>query len=122
MSKIVFMIDGWLLKKEASIMATEKRAYSDLAIPPGEYLSEVLTVKGMTQAELARRIGRPTQAVNEIIKGSKAVTPANALQLERALGVPAHIWTELEGRYQLIKARQEERAQLREVIYFIRHR
>ncbi|MCJ7586826.1 MAG: HigA family addiction module antitoxin [Candidatus Aminicenantes bacterium] len=94
-------------------MATEKRIYSDLAIPPGDYLSEVLTVKGMTQAELARRIGRPTQAVNEIIKGAKAITPTTALQLERALGVPAHIWTGLESRYQIIKARQEERAQLR---------
>ena len=48
-------------------MATEKRVYSDLPIPPGEYLAEVLEAKGMAQAELARRIGRPIQAINEII-------------------------------------------------------
>jgi HTH-type transcriptional regulator/antitoxin HigA len=93
-------------------MATEKRVYSDLPIPPGEYLAEVLAAKGMAQAELARRIGRPTQAVNEIIKGEKAITPATALQLEKALDVPAHIWAGLESRYQLIKARLEERKNL----------
>ncbi len=102
-------------------MATEKRFYSDLPIPPGNYLAEVLGAKGMTQAELARRIGRPTQAVNEIIKGEKAITPATALQLERALDVPAHIWTGLEARYQLIKARLEERKQLeKETAYLAR--
>lgn len=90
-------------------MATEKRVYSDLAIPPGEYLAEVIRSKNMTQAELARRTGRPVQAINEIVKGEKALTPETALQLERALGVPAHIWTGLESRYRLIKAKEEER-------------
>jgi len=102
-------------------MATEKRIYSDLPIPSGEYLAEVLAVKRMAQAELARRIGRPIQAVNEIIKGEKAITPATALQLERALDVPAHIWTGLETRYQLIKARLEEKKQLpKESVYLRR--
>lgn len=91
-------------------MATEKRVYSDLPIPPGEYLAEVLDAKGMAQAELARRIGRPIQAINEIIKGEKAITPATALQLEKALDVSANIWVGLESRYQLIKARQEKEA------------
>ena len=90
-------------------MGTKKRIYSDLAVPPGEYLAEVLEAKGLTQAELARRIGRPTQALNEIIKGDKALTPATALQLERALDVPAHIWIGLESRYRLVKAKEEEK-------------
>ena len=94
-------------------MVIENRYYSDLAIPPGEYLNEVLASKGMAQTELARRIGRPIQAINEIIKGEKAITPATAIQLERALDVPAHIWTGLEARYQLIRARQEERTHLK---------
>jgi HTH-type transcriptional regulator/antitoxin HigA len=100
-------------------MATEKRVYSDLPIPPGEYLAEVLDAKGMAQAELARRIGRPTQAVNEIIKGEKAITPATALQLEKALDVPAHIWVGLESRYQLIKARLEERKNIQKESAFV---
>jgi len=98
------------LKKLSEV--PKKRIYSDLPIPPGEYLAEVIAVKGISQAELARRLGRPVQAVNEIIKGGKAITPETALQLERALDVPAHIWTGLESRYQLIKARREEKKQL----------
>lgn len=93
-------------------MATNHRVYSDLAVPPGEYLVEVLGEKGISQAELARRIDRPTQAINEIVKGEKAITPATAIQLERALGVPAHIWIGLESRFQLIKGRQEEERSL----------
>ena len=100
---------------------TEKRFYSDLPIPPGEYLAEVLKAKGMAQAELARRIGRPVQAVNEIVKGEKAITPETAIQLERALDVPAHVWTGLESRFQLVKARLAEKKQLqKEAAYLAR--
>jgi HTH-type transcriptional regulator/antitoxin HigA len=89
-------------------MVTEDRHYSDLPIPPGEYLSEVLDSKGLTQADLARRIGRPLQAVNEIVKGTKAITADTALQLEKALNVPASLWTGLEAHFQITKARLAE--------------
>ena len=85
-------------------MATE-RAWPDLAIPPGEFLAEELDARAMPQAELARRMDRPVQAVNEIVRGKKAITPETALQLERVLGIPAHVWTRLEADYQLTKAR-----------------
>ena len=101
-------------------MAIEKRVFSDLAVPPGDYLAEVLAVKGMTQAELARRIGRPTQAVNEIVKGTKAITHATALELERALGVPAHIWTGLEDRYQLVRAKEREKSGLKNELPYLK--
>ena len=34
---------------------------SDLAIPPGELLAEEIDVRGMTQSELARRMGQPAR-------------------------------------------------------------
>lgn len=88
-------------------METNQELHSDLAIPPGEYLLEVTEELDMPQAELARRMGRPNQAISEIIKGHKAITPETALQLEEVVGVPAHIWTGLEADYQLAKARDE---------------
>ena len=72
-------------------MITEPQIVSDLAIPPGEYLEEVLQETGLNQAELARRMGRPAQAIYEIIKGEKAITPDTSIQLERVLGVPAYV-------------------------------
>lgn len=87
---------------------TEPQIVSDLAIPPGEYLEEVLQETGLNQAELARRMGRPPQAINEIIKGEKAITPDTSIQLERVLGVPAYVWVTLESEYRLIKAGEAE--------------
>ncbi|MFC6619530.1 HigA family addiction module antitoxin [Deinococcus radiophilus] len=81
---------------------------TDWAIPPGEYLAEVLEDLNMTQADLSRRMGRPAQAINELIKGEKELTPETALQLAQVVGVPAHIWTGLENEYRLILARQTE--------------
>ncbi len=93
-------------------MATREEIHSDLAVPPGEYLSEVLDDLDMSQADLARRMGRPAQAINEIVKGTKALTPETALQLEHVVGVPAHIWLGLEAEYRLTLARQTESAEV----------
>jgi len=86
---------------------------SDLAIHPGEFLEETLEELGMSQAELAHRLGRPAQAINEIIKGKKSITPATALELEDVLGIPSHIWIGLESEYQIVLARQEELKQMK---------
>ena len=48
-------------------MVTRTETYPDIAIPPGEYLAEEIEARGMSQRELARRMGRPVNAINEII-------------------------------------------------------
>ncbi len=88
-------------------MMTKEQTYSDLAIPPGEYLEEVLDDLGMSKDELAKRMNRPAPKLSAIYKGDKAITPETALQLEQVIGVPAHIWTGLEAEYRLTLARQE---------------
>ena len=70
----------------------------------------------MTQAELARRTGRPGQAINEIVRGAKEITPETALQLERVLGVPAHVWVRLEADYRYNLVRLQDRKRLEEEI------
>ncbi len=86
---------------------TNKEIHSTLAIPPGEYLEEVIGELGMTKDELAQRMGRPATKLSPIFKGEKAITPDTALQLEKVVGVPAHIWMGLEAEYRLTLARQE---------------
>jgi addiction module HigA family antidote len=80
--------------------------------PPGETLQEMLDERGMTQAELATRMGRPKKTVNEIIQGKAAITPETALQLERVLDVPADFWVNREKNYRAFLARLEERQRL----------
>lgn len=70
------------------------------AVPPGETLKETIGSVGMTQAEVAQRIGQPKKTINEIIKGKAVITPDTAIQLERVLGVPASFWNNLERNYQ----------------------
>lgn len=43
---------------------------SDLAIPPGKYLEEVIGELGMTKDELATRMARPATKLSQIFKGS----------------------------------------------------
>ena len=102
------------------IRTRKTELHSDIAIPPGEYLLEVLNEKSMSQAELANRMGRPPQAINEIVKGEKSITSETALQLEQVLGVPAHIWTGLESEYQLVKAIQQESIQVQQEVTLLR--
>ena len=66
----------------------------------------------MSQQELARRMGRPPQMINELIRGGKALTPETALGLELALGIPAGFWTNSESSYRLARSRIEERERL----------
>ncbi|MBT7190681.1 MAG: ImmA/IrrE family metallo-endopeptidase [Anaerolineae bacterium] len=85
----------------------------DVVSPPGETLLDILEVRGMTQAELSERTGRPKKTINEIIKGKAALTPATALQLERVLGTPASFWNDREQYYRENLARQAERKSLK---------
>ena len=94
-------------------MATSSpRAYSDLPIPPGEVLEEELEARGMTQKELAARLGRPAQVINEIIRAKKAITPETAIGLGKVLGIDAQFWTNLEATYRMTLARQREQEML----------
>ena len=86
----------------------------NVAIPPGEHLEEELDVRGMTQRALAELLGRPPQMISEVVRGKKAITADFALELEGALGIPAHLWMNLEANYRLTKARLDWQAGLDE--------
>ncbi len=86
-------------------MATKIDTYPDIAIPPGEYLAEEIGARGLSQKELAKRMGRPLNVINEIINGKKAITAETSLQLEEVLPeIPAKFWMNLESDYRLTKA------------------
>jgi addiction module HigA family antidote len=92
---------------------TEQRSAPDWLVPPGEVLVEALEERGVSQADLARRIARPLKTISEIATGKAALTPETAIQLERALGISASLWTSLEARYREALARRSADAELR---------
>jgi HTH-type transcriptional regulator/antitoxin HigA len=73
--------------------------------PPGDTLRDLMDERDLTQAELSRRLGRPTQAINEILAGKKEITEDTAIELERVLQVPAHFWLTREAQYREYLAR-----------------
>lgn len=94
-------------------MVTRTDAYPDVAIPPGEYLAEEIKARGISQKELAKRMGRPLNAKNEIIHGRKAITAATALHLEEVMPeIPARFWLNLEIDYQLTAALIDRRTRV----------
>ena len=94
-------------------MVTKTDAYPDIAIPPGEYLAEEIEARGISQKELAKRMGRPLNAINEIINGTKTITAETALQLEGVMPeIPARFWLNLETDYQLTKALKNRRTRV----------
>ena len=73
--------------------------------PPGDTLRDLMEERELSQAELSRRLGRPTQAINEILAGKKEITEDTAIELERVLQVPAHFWLTREVQYREYLAR-----------------
>ena len=76
----------------------------DVISPPGATIRDMLGDLNMSQAELARRMGRPINKVNQIIQGAKVITAETALALEHVLGLPASFWLTREQNYQIGRA------------------
>ncbi len=67
---------------------------------PGDTIQEHINEIGMSQAELADRLGRSVPKLNELIKGKAPITKETATKLEYVLGISANFWLSLERRYQ----------------------
>ncbi|NBC15766.1 MAG: helix-turn-helix domain-containing protein [Bacteroidetes bacterium] len=81
--------------------------------PPGGTLRDLLDEQGMSQAELAERMGRSTKFISNLVNGKAPLSQDVALELERVLGVPARFWNRREQQYRESMARQAERNRLK---------
>lgn len=67
---------------------------------PGDSILEHIDHIGMSQTELAERLGKSVPKLNELINGKTPITKETAIKLEYVLGVQAGFWLNLERRYQ----------------------
>ncbi|MCC5915754.1 MAG: HigA family addiction module antidote protein [Cryomorphaceae bacterium] len=72
----------------------------DLLTCPGDTIQEHIDHIGMSQAELAERLGRSKEKLNTLINGKAPITKETAAKLENVLGVSASFWLNLERNYQ----------------------
>ncbi len=79
----------------------------DYAVAPGEILEETLGARNIKKVDLAQRCGLSAKTISLIISGEAPISPDTSVQLERALGVSANIWNNLEANYRLFQAKQD---------------
>lgn len=84
----------------------------DYAVSPGEVLEFELDMRGMKQQELAKRTGLTPKHIGALVNAKSAITPETAIKLERAIGMPAQYWMNLETQYQEVLARAAEEEKL----------
>ena len=83
---------------------------------PGEMLlEEFLNPMGISQKDLADNIQVPYQRINEIINGRRGITPSTALRLAKFFGISADFWMNLQLRWDLYFAQQDENKVLEKI-------
>lgn len=86
------------------------------ATHPGELLKDELKERDMSQKQLAEATGIKASVISETIKGKRSVSLNMAVALEKALGVPADMWMNLQTQYNLDSANIAERDNRRETV------
>jgi addiction module HigA family antidote len=77
------------------------------AIHPGEHLAEELKELGMSAAEMARKLGVPTNRVTGVLNGQRAITGDTALRLAHFFGTSAEFWLNLQSLYEIRLAQKK---------------
>lgn len=75
---------------------------------PGEVLREELAERGVTQTQLAKRMGISVSLLNEIINGKRDISAEYALLLEAALGIDADFWLNMQRAYDKEEAKSNK--------------
>lgn len=79
----------------------------------GKFLGWFLETRGIKKVDFAKRCGRTSKTISEIISGKAPITPETAVQFERVLGESADMWLRLDATYQLQQVRDKELAAIR---------
>jgi addiction module HigA family antidote len=69
----------------------------------------------MTQRQLAQAIHMPYSRINELVNEKRGITPSIALRLAKFFGMSADFWMNLQLRWDLYHAQQEEAKQLERI-------
>ena len=72
---------------------------TNIAIPPGESLKEILSMRKMSRLELAERTGLTVDIIDGILQGTELLTCEIAGKLSDIFGMSAEYWNNKERRY-----------------------
>ncbi len=78
-------------------------------IHPGAIIKDEIEYLGITQKELAKKMGVPYTMLNEILNKKRPVTVEIALLVEAVIGLPAYTLIHLQNDYNLLKAKRNKK-------------
>jgi addiction module HigA family antidote len=83
---------------------------------PGEMLREdFIPDYNLTVAGLAKALGVSRQTINELLRGTRALTPLMALRLSRLFGNKAEFWLNAQRAYDLWEAQQSHSNEIKKI-------
>ena len=86
---------------------------------PGEVLSaEILPATGLTQTELAQRLGVAPRVVSELLRQRRAVTPVPAPRLARVFQTTPELWLNLQQAVDVWESYQARRTTYEQIAPF----
>ncbi len=76
---------------------------------PGAVLRDLLPETGLTQSQLAVRLGIPPRALSELLRERRTVGTDMALRLARAFNTTPEVWLNLQRKLDLWQALRERK-------------
>jgi antitoxin HigA-1 len=97
-------------------MAFERRQPSGWAVHPGEILEqEFLKAASMSQYALAKEIGVPSQAINDIVRQKRGLSADMAMRLGKFWNTTPEFWLNLQIAYDLCKVGKQARRKIEKI-------
>jgi antitoxin HigA-1 len=97
-------------------MSFERTTPAAWAVHPGEIVvEEFLKPMQLSAYALAKALHMPQQAVNEIVRRKRGISPDTALRLSKYFGTTAEFWMNLQASYELAKAARKSAAALKKI-------
>ena len=75
---------------------------------PGELLKEEIEYRKLSQSSLAKQMGVPYTALNDILNERRPLTANTALLFEAALGISADLLMKMQLKYNMQIVRQDK--------------
>ncbi len=87
--------------KRSAVTLLQKWKKGRRPISPGDILREELEARDLTNQEFAKAIGRPYQAISEILNEKKAMTVQTAVEFAAFFDTSPEYWLTLQALYDL---------------------
>jgi antitoxin HigA-1 len=97
-------------------VAFERTGSAGWAVHPGEILNEeFLKPAEISQYALAKAIGVPSQAINDIVHEKRGISPDMAARLGRFWNNSGEFWLNLQMAYDLHRINKREKKKLERI-------